>query len=72
MSFVSFMQSTLGRGARIFAGAGMIVGGIAIGSTGGLILVVVGAVPLAAGSANVCLFGPLLGLTLKGKHRTAC
>jgi hypothetical protein len=49
----------------------MIVGGIAIGSTGGLILAVVGVVPLAAGSANVCLFGPLFGLTLTGKRRTA-
>lgn len=65
MTFVTFMNSGTGRAARIIAALVLTVLGLAvIGGTGGIVLAVVGLVPLAAGLANVCLFGPLLGVDL--------
>ena len=49
MSFVSFMRSGAGRGLRIVAGAALIVGGIAIGGTGGTIFAIVGLRPWRQG-----------------------
>lgn len=67
MSLVTFMSSTAGRALRIVAGLALIVIGLAVvGGTGGVILAVVGLVPLYAGAANVCLLGPLLGSDLRG------
>ncbi len=67
MSFAKFMSSGLGRGLRIVAGLALIVIGLfSVGGTGGLILAVVGAVPLLAGIFDVCLFAPLFGAPLKG------
>ncbi len=67
MTFVTFMNSAAGRAARIIAGLALIVVGLAvIGGTGGIVVAVVGLVPLGAGLANVCLFGPLLGADLHG------
>lgn len=67
MGFVSFMNSTAGRLLRIVAGIALIlVGLLAIGGTGGVILAIVGLVPLAAGVFNFCLFGPLFGVSLRG------
>jgi hypothetical protein len=71
MSFVSFMRSGRGRGLRIVAGGALIAGGIAIGGSGGIIVAVVGLVPLAAGAVNVCLFAPLFGLDFMGRKRAA-
>ena len=39
------------------------------GGTAGIVMAIVGLVPLAAGAANVCLFGPLLGSDLHGTAR---
>jgi len=70
MAFVEFMSSTAGRALRIVAGLALIVIGLAVvGGAGGVILAVVGLVPLGAGVANVCLFGPLLGRDLYGAPR---
>ncbi len=70
MAVVNFMKSGAGRVARIVAGLALIVIGLAvIGGTGGIILAVVGLVPLAAGLANVCLFAPLFGADLHGNAR---
>lgn len=65
--FVAFMASTAGRAARIAAGAALIAWGLfgLTGTTG--TLVVVGAVPLVAGLADVCLFAPLFGCPLSGR-----
>jgi hypothetical protein len=71
MSFVSFMRSGMGRGLRIVAGGALIAGGIAIGGSGGIIVAVVGLVPLAAGAVNVCVFAPLFGLDFMGRKRAA-
>jgi hypothetical protein len=37
-----------------------------VGGTGGIVLAVVGLVPLLAGVFDVCLFAPLFGAPLKG------
>lgn len=71
MAFTSFMSSTAGRTARIIAGLALVVIGLAVvGGTGGIVLAVVGLVPLGAGVANVCLFGPLLGSDLHGNPKS--
>ena len=66
MKFARFMSSASGRGLRVAAGLVLIGGGIALGSTGGWVIAVIGVVPLAAGALNVCLLGPLLGAPLHG------
>jgi len=67
MGFAKFMSSGLGRGLRIVVGLALIVIGlVSVGGTGGLILAIVGAVPLFAGALDVCLFAPLFGAPLKG------
>jgi len=71
MAFTSFMSSTAGRALRIIAGLALIlIGLVVIGGTGGIVLAVVGLVPLGAGVANVCLFGPLLGADLHGTTKS--
>ena len=68
MGFVDFMRSNAGRLLRIVAGIALIlVGLLAIGGTGGVIVAIVGLVPLAAGIFNFCLFGPLFGVDLWGR-----
>ena len=72
MGFAKFMSSSLGRGVRIVVGLALIVIGLLSASgTGGIILVVVGAVPLLAGALDVCLFAPLFGGPLKGAEARA-
>jgi hypothetical protein len=67
MGFAQFMSSGLGRGLRIVAGIILIAVGLAVvGGTGGIMLAVVGLVPLLAGAFDVCLFAPLFGAPLKG------
>ena len=52
MRTVRFMNGTAGRSARVLAGLALIIGGIAAGGTGGLVLAVIGVIPLAAGAAR--------------------
>lgn len=67
MGFAQFMSSGLGRGLRIVAGIILIAVGLAVvGGTGGIVLAVVGLVPLLARVFDVCLFAPLFGAPLKG------
>ncbi len=49
----------------------MVIGLFSVSGTGGLILAVVGAVPLLAGAFDVCLFAPLFGAPLKGAEARA-
>jgi len=72
MGFAKFMSSGVGRGLRIVVGlALMVIGLFSVGGTGGILLAVVGAVPLVAGALDVCLFAPLFGGPLKAwKHAT--
>lgn len=62
-----FMASAAGRIMRIIAGIALIVWGI-LGLTGttGIIVAIVGGLPLITGLFNLCLFAPLLGFPLLG------
>lgn len=71
MAFASFMSSAAGRALRIVVGLGLVGWGVylAVGAnnmTVGVILAVVGLLPLAAGLLDVCVFAPLFGAPFSG------
>jgi len=64
---IKFLASTSGRLVRILAGAALIAWGLmGLGGTTGVIVAVVGAVPLLAGVFDFCVFAPLFGAPLSG------
>ncbi len=71
-NFACFMASPTGRGVRVVAGLAIIVWGWSMrAQTGGIVLMIVGLVPLAAGVFNVCLIAPIIGAPFSGaKART--
>jgi hypothetical protein len=60
MSFVTLMNGTWGRAARVALGVALIAVGAVVGGTAGVVLAVVGLVPTVAGLAGVCLVAPLM------------
>lgn len=70
--FVKFMVSPAGRILRIVAGIALIAWGL-LGLDGatGIIVAVVGAVPLLAGVFDFCVFAPLFGGHLSGPKNRA-
>ena len=65
--FVSFMASNAGRVTRVVAGIALVVWGwFGLGGTAGLIVAIVGLVPLLAGLFDFCVFAPLFGAPLSG------
>ena len=65
--FVTFMASTTGRAVRVIAGLILIAWGLfGLGDTTGVIVAVVGAVPLLAGLFDFCVFAPLFSAPFKG------
>jgi hypothetical protein len=65
--FVAFMASTTGRIVRIVAGVVLIaLGLLSLGGVAGVIVAVIGAVPLLAGAFDVCVFAPLFGNPFSG------
>jgi hypothetical protein len=65
--FITFMASTTGRIARIVAGIALIAWGLlGLGGATGIIVAVVGALPLLAGLFDFCVFAPLFGYPLSG------
>lgn len=69
MKIVRLMNSPGGRAGRVLAGAALIAAGIVAGGTGGLILGLVGLVPLAAGALGLCLAAPLLRAPARARRR---
>lgn len=67
MKIVRLMNSPAGRAARAGVGLAMIVAGAAIGGTGGLVLALIGVVPLVAGAAGACLAAPLMRVPLRAR-----
>lgn len=67
MKFSQFMANPMGRIIRVVAGAILIAIGIAMKSTGGYVVAVIGALPLVAGILDVCIFAPLFGMPFTGK-----
>jgi hypothetical protein len=71
MAFVLFLSSAVGRVLRIVVGLGLLGWGIFLATetstmTIGIILAVVGLLPLGAGLADVCVFAPLFGAPFSG------
>jgi hypothetical protein len=65
--FVKFMASPAGRITRVVAGILLIALGLfAIHGVGGIILAIVGLVPLVAGLFDFCVFAPLFGAPMSG------
>ena len=65
--FVKYMASTSGRIVRVIAGLAFIaLGLLVIHGTWGIVLAVVGLVPLVAGIFDFCVFAPLFGAPLSG------
>ncbi len=65
--FVKFMASPAGRITRIVAGLVLIaLGLLVVHGVGGIVLVVVGLLPLLAGLFDFCIFAPLFGAPLSG------
>lgn len=67
MAFAKFMASSTGRILRIVAGIALIaVGLLVVKDTAGIILAIVGVVPLLAGLLDFCIFAPLFGQPFRG------
>ncbi len=66
--FIAFMASTTGRIVRIVAGVALIAWGLlGLGGTTGIIVAIIGALPLLAGLFDFCVFAPLFGCPLSGR-----
>ncbi len=69
MNFIHFMASPAGRILRFLVGAILIlVGLLAIGGVGGVILAIIGLAPLIAGTFDLCFLAPLFKLPLSGRR----
>ena len=67
MALIKFLASSTGRWVRIAAGIVLIaLGVLVVKDIGGIILAVVGLVPLIAGIVDICVFAPLFGASLSG------
>jgi len=64
MNIVEFMRSLSGRAIRVIIGLMIIAWGFLGG--GGLIIGLIGFVPLFAGLFNFCLIAPLFGRSMAG------
>lgn len=68
MAFAKFMAGSIGRGVRILAGIVlMAIGLFVMKDTAGIVVAVIGVVPILAGVLNVCLISPLIGAPFSGK-----
>ena len=65
--FCTFMASAAGRIVRVVAGVALIAWGVmGLGGATGIIVAVVGAVPLLAGLFDFCVFAPIFGCPTSG------
>lgn len=60
------MATPVGRGGRVVVGLALIGAGAALNGLPGLVVALVGAVPLLAGLTNVCLVAPLVRAPFRG------
>jgi len=67
--FARFMSSATGRILRVLVGLALIAwGGINWGTTAGVVVAVVGLVPLFAGAFDICIFAGLFGGIWSGRR----
>ena len=69
MSFVHFMRSPAGRMIRIAMGAGIIAYGVQLDGAPRTVAILVGLLPIAAGTLNFCTIGPVFGADMWGRPR---
>ncbi|MDL1900285.1 DUF2892 domain-containing protein [Anaerolineae bacterium CFX9] len=68
MGFAKMMASPAGRLIRIVAGIALILIGLtSVDGVGGIVLAVIGVLPILAGVFNVCLIAPIIGAPFSGK-----
>ncbi len=67
MRIVRLMNSPGGRLSRGLAGAALLAAGVLSGGAGGLVLALIGLVPLGAGATGTCLAAPLLRAPLRAR-----
>lgn len=66
--FCTFMASTAGRLIRIVAGLALMGWGAVLQGTVGILLAVIGVIPLLAGLLDYCLLAPLFGCPMSGER----
>jgi len=65
--FVFFLASNTGRIVRIMGGLALVVlGRFGLSGTTALIVMLIGIVPLLAGTLDICVFAPLFGAPMSG------
>ena len=67
VNLLDMIGSQAGRAVRVGIGMGLVVTGLRRHDTRGRSLAAAGLVPLAAGAADVCVLGPLVGGPLSGE-----
>ena len=65
---VGFLASRPGRWLRIVTGAGMVLGGLASGSSRGAKVSLLGLGPLVAATLDMVMVAPLFGLPMRGEE----
>lgn len=68
MGFARWMASRAGRAPRIAMGLALIAFGIYLQNPWGIVIAVLGVVPLASGADNFCLDAPLFGGGVDGRR----
>lgn len=69
MALIEFLASFSGRMLRVAAGTAIVaVGLLALDGTAGIIVTVIGMIPLLAGMFDVCLVAPLFGASFSGRQ----
>jgi hypothetical protein len=71
MSFAIWMSGPAGRLLRIAAGIVLVGAGLYVQGLWGVVIAVVGVVPLLAGILNVCVIAPFLRVPFNGRRLTA-
>ena len=71
MGFARWMAGGWGRAARVVAGLALIAFGLYLQSAWGMVIAVVGVVPLVASLFNFCMFAPLFGGPFNGRRFAA-
>lgn len=67
-AFAAFMATATGRLLRIAAGLALIGWGWTMrGGTTGIVVILVGFVPVLAGALNVCFIAPIIGAPFSGR-----
>jgi len=65
--FLTFMNSTAGRGARLVMGIVLAIVGLSvIDGVAGTIIALVALVPIAGGLFDVCMAGQIMGYGIRG------